>query len=55
MALLNLIKKSTLSLFGVTPKIYTQQQARLEKQFAKQSKFDLDGKTPSKYEDNPPR
>jgi len=50
-SILTLLKKSTLSLFGITPKIANLQQSRLEKQFAKQSKLDLDGKTPSKYED----
>jgi hypothetical protein len=56
MALLDLLSKpSQLSLEGQTPKIYNQQQARLEKDFAKQSRLDLDGKTPPKYIDNQPR
>jgi len=50
-SILTLLKKSTLSFFGITPKIADLQQSKLEKQFAKQSKLDLDGKTPPKYED----
>ena len=55
MAILDLLKASALSLFGLTPKIQNQQKSRLEKQFAAQSKLDLDGKTPSKYLDNLPK
>jgi len=55
MGILNLLSKNALSLSGLTPKVYTQQQARLEKQFAKQSRLDLDGKTPEKYVNNQPK
>jgi hypothetical protein len=49
MGLLNLLSKDKLSLGGLTPKVYNQQQARLEKSFVKQSKLDLNGQTPEKY------
>jgi hypothetical protein len=55
MGILALLSKNVLSLSGLTPKIYNQQQAKLEKQFAKQSKLDLDGKTPEKYINNQPQ
>jgi len=55
MAILDLLKSSALSLFGLTPKIENQQKSRLEKQFSAQSKLDLDGKTPPKYIDNQPK
>lgn len=55
MGILDLLSKNTLSLSGLTPKIYNQQKAILEKQFAKQSKLDLDGKTPPKYTVNQPK
>jgi hypothetical protein len=55
MGILNLLSKNTLSLSGLTPKIYNQQKARLEKDFAKQSRLDLDGKTPEKYVNNQPK
>jgi hypothetical protein len=49
MGILNLLKKSALSLGGLTQKVYNQQQAKLEKTFKTQSKLDLDGKTPEQY------
>jgi len=49
MGILNLLSKNTLSLGGLTPKVYSQQQAKLQKQFIKQSKLDLDGQTPEQY------
>lgn len=55
MGILNLLSKNVLSLNGLTPKVYNQQQARLEKQFAKQSRLDLDGKTPEKYVNTQPK
>lgn len=55
MGILTLLTKNALSLSGLTPKAYGQQQAKLEKQFAKQSKLDLDGKTPEKYINNQPK
>jgi len=55
MGILNLLSKNLLSLGGLTPKIENQQQSRLEKQFAKQSRLDLDGKTPEKYVNNQPK
>jgi hypothetical protein len=55
MGILNLLAKNVLSLNGLTPKIYNQQKAILEKQFAQQSRLDLDGKTPEKYTNNQPR
>ena len=55
MGILNVLSKNALSSSGLTPKVYTQQQARLEKQFAKQSRLDLDGKTPEKYVNNQPK
>jgi hypothetical protein len=55
MGILNLLSKSLLSIGGLTPKIENQQQSKLEKQFAKQSRLDLDGKTPEKYVNNQPR
>jgi hypothetical protein len=54
MAILDLLKKSTLSLFGQTPKIENQQQSKLEKQFRAASQLDL-AQEPKKYTDNPPR
>lgn len=54
MALLDLLKKSTLGLFGQTPKIENQQKSRLEKQFEKQSKLDL-ASEPTKYVENQPK
>lgn len=54
MALLDSLKKSTLSLFGQTPKIENQQKSKLEKQFEKQSKLDL-ATEPTKYVENQPK
>jgi hypothetical protein len=49
MGILNLLSKNTLSLGGLTPKVYSQQQAKLQKQFITQSRLDLNGQTPEKY------
>ena len=49
MAILDLLKASALSLFGLTPKIENQQKSRLEKDFKTKSKLDLNGQTPEKY------
>jgi hypothetical protein len=49
MGILNLLKKSALSLGGLTQKVYNQQQAKLEKTFKTQSRLDLNGQTPEKY------
>jgi len=49
--LLNLLKTSTLSLFGQTPKIENQQQSKLEKQYKNASKLDL-ATEPTKYSPN---
>ena len=54
MAILDLLKKSTLSLFGQTPKIENQQQSRLAKQYEKASKLDL-ATEPTKYDQNKPQ
>jgi len=49
--LLDLLKKSTLSLFGQTPKIENQQQSKLEKQYKTASQLDL-ATEPTKYSPN---
>ena len=54
MAILDLLKKSTLSLFGQTPKIEDQQQSKLEKQYKAASQLDL-ASEPTKYEQNKPK
>jgi NAD+--asparagine ADP-ribosyltransferase len=54
MAILDLLKKSTLSLFGQTPKIEDQQQSKLEKQYKAASQLDL-ASEPTKYTANQPR
>jgi hypothetical protein len=54
MAILDLLKKSTLSLFGQTPKIENQQQSKLEKQYKAASQLDL-ASEPTKYTANQPR
>ena len=54
MAILDLLKKSTLSLFGQTPKIEDQQQSKLEKKYKRASQLDL-ASEPTKYTANQPR
>jgi hypothetical protein len=54
MAILDLLKKSTLSLFGQTPKIENQQQSKLEKQYKAASQLDL-ASEPTKYDENKPK
>ena len=54
MAILDLLKKSTLSLFGQTPKIEDQQKSKLEKQFKAASQLDL-ASEPTKYDQNKPQ
>lgn len=54
MAILDLLKKSTLSLFGQTPKIENQQQSKLEKQYKAASQLDL-ASEPTKYDQNKPQ
>ena len=54
MAILDLLKKSTLSLFGQTPKIEDQQQSKLEKQYKAASQLDL-ASEPTKYDENKPK
>ncbi len=49
--LLELLKKSTLGLFGQTPKIEDQQQSKLEKQYKTASQLDL-ASEPTKYSPN---
>lgn len=49
--LLNLLKTSTLSLFGQTPKIEDQQKSKLEKQYKNASKLDL-ASEPTPYTPN---
>ena len=54
MAILDLLKKSTLSLFGQTPKIEDQQKSKLEKQYKAASQLDL-ASEPTKYDENKPK
>jgi len=54
MALLDLLKTSTLSLSGQTPKIENQQKSKLEKQYKEASKLDL-ASEPTKYTANLPK
>jgi len=55
MALIDLLKKSVLSLGGKKPLVYDASSSEIEKDFAKDSKLDLDGQTPPQYKDNLPR
>ena len=57
MALIDLIKKrvSSLSLNGTKPAVYDSSESEIEKDFAKASKLDLDGKKPEAYTDNLPK
>lgn len=54
MALIDLLKKSVLSLRGKKPLIYDASSSEIEKDFAKDSELDLDGKKPEAYTDNLP-
>lgn len=57
MALIDLIKraKGGLSLGGKKPLVYDASASEIEKDFAKASKLDLDGKKPEAYTDNLPK
>jgi hypothetical protein len=56
MALIDLLRKtaSSLSLGGKKPLVYDASSSEIERDFAKDSKLDLDGKKPEAYTDNLP-
>jgi len=57
MALIDLLRKtaSSLSLGGKKPLVYDASSSEIERDFAKDSKLDLDGKKPEAYTDNLPK